>query len=186
MFAPPFEPPLIVSLSAAAYLFFTRYSLGELQQTIRHWRESGAHDAAMKSSKQLTCAGNLRLGTIEEQALQVSYLSLPRASKVPLLTKLASTSNVGNSEHPLAFLDEFQDGSAEERVDGDVETSVSYDPSPTVSSYIPKEEGKDKRTILYGRGGSIQRGILVPHDEHRNFGPILTLIPDLFRNEIIR
>jgi len=24
---PPFEPPLIVSLSAAAYLFFTRYSL---------------------------------------------------------------------------------------------------------------------------------------------------------------
>jgi len=26
----------------------------------------------------------------------------------------------------------------------------------------------------------------VPHDEHRNFGPVLALIPDLFRNEIAR
>ena len=25
----------------------------------------------------------------------------------------------------------------------------------------------------------------MPHDEHRNLGPILTLIPDLFRNELI-
>jgi hypothetical protein len=43
-----------------------------------------------------------------------------------------------------------------------------------------------KRTVLYGGGGSIQRGILVPDDEHWNFGPVLTLIPDLFRNEIVR
>ena len=38
---------------------------------------------------------------------------------------------------------------------------------------------------MYGRSGSIQRGILVPHDEHRYLGPVLTLIPDLGRNEIV-
>ena len=60
----------------------------------------------MKSSKQLACAGDLRFAPIEGEALQVTYLSLPSTSKVPLPTKLASTSNVGNGKHPLAFLDE--------------------------------------------------------------------------------
>jgi hypothetical protein len=45
---------------------------------------------------------------------------------------------------------------------------------------------REELTVLQGRSGSIQRGILVPHDEHRNLGPVLTLVPDLGRNEIIR
>jgi hypothetical protein len=56
-----------------------------------------------------------------------------------------------------------------------------------MSSKIPKgKKDARKRTVLVARGGSIQRGILVPHDKHRNLGPILTLIPDLLRNEFIR
>ena len=61
----------------------------------------------MKSSKQLTYEGNLRLAPIEGEASQVPYLSFPSTSKVPLLTKLASTSNVGNGKHPLTSLYEF-------------------------------------------------------------------------------
>ena len=44
---------------------------------------------------------------------------------------------------------------------------------------------RNKRTVLIGRSGSIQRGILVPHDKHGNLGTILALVPDLCRNEII-
>jgi hypothetical protein len=47
---------------------------------------------------------------------------------VPLPTELASASDVRNGENRLAFLDEREDGSAEERVDGDVETAVSCGP----------------------------------------------------------
>jgi hypothetical protein len=43
-----------------------------------------------------------------------------------------------------------------------------------------------KRTVLQGRSGSIQRGIFVSHNEHRNLGPVLALVPDLFRDEIVR
>ena len=43
-----------------------------------------------------------------------------------------------------------------------------------------------ERTVLPSGSGSIQRGILVPHDKHRNLGPVLTRVPDLGRNEIIR
>jgi hypothetical protein len=39
---------------------------------------------------------------------------------------------------------------------------------------------------LDGRSGPIQRGILVPYDEHGNLGPVLTLVPDLGGDEIIR
>lgn len=42
-----------------------------------------------------------------------------------------------------------------------------------------------KQTILIAGGGPIQRGILMPHDKHRNLGPILALVPDLFGNEIV-
>lgn len=83
------------------------------------------------------------IGTFRRSLVEFAHLPFSGTSKVPLLTELASASNAGNGEHPLAFLNEFQDGSAKERVDRDVETSVSYDPSPTVSSRIQKEEGKD-------------------------------------------
>jgi len=72
--------------------------------------------------------------------LPFTHLSFPSASKVPLLTKLASASNVRNGENPLALLDEFQDGSTEERVDRDIETSVSYDPGSEISSRTQKEK----------------------------------------------
>jgi hypothetical protein len=45
---------------------------------------------------------------------------------MPLLAELASASDVGNREDPLAFLNEFEDRPAEERIHGDVETAVSY------------------------------------------------------------
>lgn len=81
----------------------------------------------MKSSKQLTCARQSTVKTPEaENSVGDVYLSFPRTSKVPFLAKLASASDVGNREDSLAFLNEFEDGSAEERVDGDVETSVPW------------------------------------------------------------
>lgn len=189
--APPFELPLIVSLSAATYLFLARYSLGgkEPQQTTRQSRRSGAHDAAMKSSKELTCASDLGLALVGGEAPQVTHFSFPSPSKVPVFTELASSSDVWNGEDPLTFLEEYQDVSAEEGIDGYIETSVSYDPSVprlTHESQKKRESPKDERTVLHARSGSIQRGILMPHNEHWDTGPILTLIPDLPRLEILR
>lgn len=112
------------------------------------------------------------------------YFPFPGTSKVPLLAKLASASDVWNGEDPFAFLDEYEDGSAEERVDGDVETSVSCEFGFSV--FNNQRNGGGKRTVLIGRSGSIKGCILVPHDKHGNLGPILALIPDLFRNEIVR
>ena len=105
---------------------------------------------------------------------------------MPLPTELASTSDVRNGENPLAVLNEREDGSAEEWVDGDVETAISCDQGSALASRKIKKGGLDKRTVLVARGGSIQRGILMPHDKHRNLGPILALIPNLLRNEIVR
>jgi hypothetical protein len=84
------------------------------------------HDAAMKSSKQLTCTNNETPRS--ENSWIHAYLSFPGTRKVPFLAELAPASDVGNGEDPLAFLNECEDGSAEERVDGDVETSISCDP----------------------------------------------------------
>jgi hypothetical protein len=91
----------------------------------------------MKSSKQLTY--NNHQSPLKRKGLSsiLAHLSFSSTSKVPLLTKLPSASNVWNGKHPLAFLDEFQDGPAEERVDRDVEASVSFNP---VSLHIPKGE----------------------------------------------
>lgn len=156
MLAPPFEPPFIVILSAAAYLFFTRYSLEGVSAN-NHASTGNPYDAAMKSSKQLTCEGNLTSAPIERESLaDFTHLPFPSTGKVPFPTELTSTSNVGEGKQSLAFLDEFQNGSAEERVDGDVEASVSCDPGPTVSSQIPNEEGNGP----YCRAGAVpSRGV---------------------------
>jgi len=68
---PPFEPPLIVSLSAAAYLFFTRYSLeGPSANNQPSAGGNGAHDAAMKSSKQLTYASDRSVTSRKDDSLR--------------------------------------------------------------------------------------------------------------------
>jgi len=95
----------------------------------------------MKSSKQLTYASDKPITFRMDDS--TTHLSFPCTSKVPLLTELASTSDIRNGKNPLALLYEFQDGSAEERVNRDVETPVSYDP---VSSRIRSE----KRTGVNG------------------------------------
>ena len=60
-------------------------------------------------------------------------------------------------------------------------------PYPVTKVQLSRQEtGLGKQTVLVPRGGSIQRGILMPHDKHRNLGPILALIPNLLRNEIVR
>ena len=89
----------------------------------------------MKSSKELTWASDPRLALIGGEGSQTTYLSFPSAGKVPLSTELASASNVGDGEDPLTFLDEFQYVSAEEGVDGDIETSVSCEPSGPQSAH---------------------------------------------------
>jgi len=112
----------------------------------------------MKSSKQLTCARNITSRPIELESLAyLTHLPFPGTSKVPLPTELTSTSNVGDGNQTLTFLDEFENGSVEERVDGDVKASVSCDPGPTVSPRIPKEEGKG-----LGLGGPYCRAGAVP------------------------
>jgi hypothetical protein len=44
---------------------------------------------------------------------------------VPLFTKFSSASDIRNGEDPLALLNELEDGSAEEWINGDVETTIS-------------------------------------------------------------
>lgn len=74
---------------------------------------------------------------------------------MPLLTELASTPNIGNCEDRLAVLNEFEGWPAEERVNGNVETAVSYDPRPSVSSRALGGKGTSKRTVLEGRSSPV-------------------------------
>lgn len=77
---------------------------------------------------------------------------------MPFFAELASASDVRDGEDTLASLNEFEDGSAEERVNGNVETPVSCDAgstSSTASVRISKEREEIKRTILIARSGPI-------------------------------
>ena len=72
-----------------------------------HGEGRDAHDAAMKSSKQLTCTSNLPSEPLQGNLGHLAHLSFPSTSEVPLLTELASASDAGNGENTLALLDEF-------------------------------------------------------------------------------
>ena len=104
---------------------------------------------------------------------------------MPLITKFASSTDVGHGEDSVVLLNEGEHGDTEEGVHGDREAAVACK-SSRISQREAKERTCSERAVLDGRRTAIRGCIFMPNDEHRDFRAVLAFVPNLKRVEHTR
>ena len=171
----------MATFPAATILFFTKCSLCRQDKKTQRdalWFEGyKPYVAAMKSSKTLICMNGQQHSLMVEHRLTLRSLipALCHSSPNSLPPRMFGRAKTAPYDFKKVRIPGLNDGLIE----------MLNPPYPArVSTHISSKH-ETKLTVLNSWRGTVFLGALVPYDEHWNLGPILGLVPHLFRTELV-